>query len=265
MQTQNLAVYPIPAFTDNYIWCIAQVKQEAQSTTCVIVDPGDGIAVLDELSNRQMDLAAILVTHHHADHIGGIKTLKQHYPDAEVYAADTSRIPCVSHVVNEDTVVSLPALDLTFKVMDVPGHTRDHIAFYNDDWLFCGDTLFSAGCGRLFEGSPQQMHASLQKIMQLPDATLVFCAHEYTLANIEFAKAVEPNNQTLVEFSDWAHQQRAQGKPTLPSKIAIERQINPFVRCDQREVRESAASRSEVNPSSDCEVFSEIRRWKDQF
>ena len=268
MQTESstlLSVYPLAAFQDNYIWCMAYVNQQTQQACCAVVDPGEAQPVLSELRRRDMTLSAILLTHHHADHVGGVMALKQAYPDVRVIGIESERIPGVNQAVTAGQQVSLPGLDLTFTVLDVPGHTRDHIAFYAKEMLFCGDTLFSVGCGRLFEGTPAQMHESLQTLAALPGDTRVYCAHEYTLANIQFALQVEPNNPQLVQYAAWAEQQRKQGLPTLPSRISTELAVNPFLRCTEPGVRARVAAHADRRCDDVRHTFAALRQWKDNF
>ncbi len=255
----DISVTPIPAFTDNYIWCLHN-NQDA-----VVVDPGDAEPVLDFLKENDLTLAAILVTHHHQDHTGGITRLTSTRPAIPVIGPRGNHIRGITKSVTQGDVVRLPVVDCDFTVIEVPGHTLDHIAFYGHGAIFCGDTLFAAGCGRLFEGSPEQMTLSLNKLKRLPDHTKVYCAHEYTLANINFAKAVEPDNQALQEYENWAKQQREQEKVTLPSDIATQKAVNPFLRCHHEAVRSSAQARSDHALHDETAVFATLRSWKDKF
>ncbi len=256
-----LLVEPIPAFADNYLWLLS--KRDFDRIACV--DPGDAYPIMRAVVNRHATLDSILLTHHHSDHIGGVPELVAEFPQVRVIAPDDSRIPHVTEVVSEGDIVTIPCLDVSFQVIEVPGHTRSHIAYCGDGKLFCGDTVFACGCGRLFEGTASQMYHSLNKIMSLPDDTEIYCAHEYTLSNIRFAKQVEPNNPYLLERERTEAEKRARNQPTVPSALSLEKKTNPFLRCDQPAVV-AAASRFSGNDSDNClEVFATIRGWKDQF
>jgi hydroxyacylglutathione hydrolase len=255
----KITVFPIPAFTDNYIWCISQLHK------CVVVDPGDAQPVLDHCRQNQLTLSAILITHHHWDHTGGLSKLLENFPDIPVYGPAVGDIEYLSHKLAQGAELTLPDIDLRLSVLDVPGHTLDHIAYVSDIGLFCGDTLFSAGCGRLFEGTPKQMNQSLGKLMKLPDHLPVYCTHEYTLANLEFAQAVEPHNVALQNYTKWAKQQREQDFPTLPSTIGQEKAINPFLRTQEQAVVFNAQKHSGETLQDSDKVFAAIRGWKDNF
>ena len=251
---------PIPAFADNYLWLLHDGKR------ALIVDPGDAEPVLRTLAQYDLQLESILVTHHHADHTGGVAALRQ-ATGAKVYGPATERIPEPFAPLREGDTVR--ALGLDFQVLDVPGHTAGHIAFYTPDMdgkplLFCGDTLFSGGCGRLFEGTPAQMLASLDKLAALPGNTRVCCAHEYTMANLHFAMAVEPDNAALAAYQAYCQQLRAQGQPTLPGSISQETQINPFLRTRQASVV-AAVHRFDASAHDETTVFAALRQWKNQF
>jgi len=253
-----MQIYPIRAFNDNYIWTLRR------DGIAAVVDPGDAGPVLAYLRAENLTLAAILNTHHHADHVGGNAGLLQHYK-VPVYGPHDERIPTVSHPLREGERFALKEFGVEFSVFEIPGHTRSHIAFYGDGMLFCGDTLFACGCGRLFEGTPRQMHDSLAKLAALPDATRVYCGHEYTLANIRFAKAAEAANPELGRWEQDAGAQRAQNVPTLPSTIGREKLANPFLRCDQPGVV-AAASKYAGKPLNDAvSVLAAIRNWKNNF
>jgi hydroxyacylglutathione hydrolase len=251
---------PIPAFTDNYLWLLHDGKR------ALVVDPGDAEPVLRALEQYALQLDSILVTHHHADHTGGIDALRE-ATGATVHGPAAERIPAPFTPLHEGNTVH--ALGLDFQVLDVPGHTAGHIAFYTPDMdgkplLFCGDTLFSGGCGRLFEGTPAQMQASLDKLAALPGQTQVCCTHEYTLANLRFAVAVEPDNAELAAYQQHCLELRGQGQPTLPSTIARELLINPFLRTRQANVM-AAARRFDASTHDEISVFAALRQWKNQF
>lgn len=247
---------PVPALKDNYIWLLRDRAGRA-----LVVDPGAAAPVFAALGDTPPH--AILLTHHHADHIGGVAELLAHWPQTPVHAPLDARIEHASHRVGEgDSVVAGP---WRFAVLEVPGHTRSHIAFHGEGLLFCGDTLFSLGCGRLFEGTPEQMHASLQRLAALQDAPLVCCAHEYTLANAVFALAVDPDNPALRARIAQACGDHGAGRPTLPASLASERACNPFLRCGAPEIRTAAAHHAGHPPADDVETFAILRGWKDGF
>lgn len=250
----------LPAFADNYIWMLHD------GARAIAVDPGDAGPVHEALDALQLDLAAILVTHHHSDHVGGVNALRSRLK-GPVYGPAREKIPTpFTPLVEGD---SLEAIGLRFEVIDVPGHTAGHIAYVQRGCdaaplLFCGDTLFSAGCGRLFEGTPAQMLDSLGKLAALPADTRVCCTHEYTLSNLRFAAAVEPGNAERARYQADCEALRAQGQPTLPSSIAQERQINPFLRCTAPEVVASARSRGSPADTPES-VLAALREWKNRF
>lgn len=253
-----IQVVPIPAFKDNYLWLIHN------GTHAAVVDPGDAAPVLDYLTQHRLQLAAILVTHHHPDHIGGLALLTSKF-DVPVYGPAGENIARLTHKLKEGDAITLPKLGSRFTVLDIPGHTAGHIAYLGDGRLFCGDTLFAGGCGRVFEGTMPQMRASLNKIKNLTGDTLVYCAHEYTLSNLKFARAVEPANAKLAAREETDKATRAANQPTVPSRIAVERDTNPFLRWDAPEVIATASQRlGKPNPDPD-EVFTAIREWKNSF
>ncbi len=253
---------PLPAFTDNYIWMLHDGRQ------AIVVDPGEAAPVEQALHRRGLTLQAILVTHHHADHVGGVDALRA-ATGAQVYGPARERMPePLVRLAQGDTV---DALGLQFQVIDVPGHTAGHIAYYCADMdgaplLFCGDTLFSGGCGRLFEGTPAQMLESLDRLAALPGNTRVCCTHEYTLSNLKFARAVEPGNAALLHYSSQCEALRAQNQPTLPSQMALERDINPFLRVRQGQVAQAAQGYDAQVPLDDAvAVLAALRQWKNEF
>jgi hydroxyacylglutathione hydrolase len=245
----------IAAFKDNYIWCLRQAK------LALIVDPGDATPVQQYLQQQQLQLAVILITHHHPDHTGGINELKQRWPDVMVYAPalEQQKIPYADLWLEDNDRVELSDFNLTFQVMQLPGHTLGHIAYYSAPVLFCGDTLFNAGCGRLFEGTAAQMWQSLSRILTLPDQTLVYATHEYTLANLEFARWADPDNKELADYQHWCQQQREQQQPTLPTTLAVQRQINPFLRTENVDLQHRWQQHNAVD------LFTALRSAKDRF
>lgn len=254
----SLYPIPLPAFQDNYIWCLASAGR------ALVVDPGDAEVVERWLQEQGLTLAIILITHHHADHIGGLATLKQRHSPA-VYGPDEA-IPGLDHVLHGGETLALRNFGAV-RVLGVPGHTRSHIAYHlpGSELLFCGDTLFSAGCGRLFEGTAAQMYASLQALAALPDNTLVCCAHEYTLANLRFAAVIEPDNRDRSLRELRAQEMRNHARPTLPVRLADERRYNPFLRCSEPAVIQAARMKSGHPLSAGLEVFTALRGWKDNF
>lgn len=258
-----LVVVPVPAFQDNYLWLLQNGAQ------AVVVDPGDAAVVETTLADLGLRLSAIVLTHHHQDHTGGVLELCARRPMLPVFGPAQENIPGVTHPLVEGQTATLTALGLELRVLEVPGHTKGHIAYYCErspaPLLFCGDTLFGCGCGRLFEGTAQQMQTSLAKLSALPDETLVYCAHEYTLSNIRFAQAVEPDNVALRERAAKDRGLRDQGRPTLPSTLAVEKQTNPFLRWDFAAVRAAAESQKSGAGSSPTTTFAAIRAWKDHF
>ncbi|MDE2419438.1 MAG: hydroxyacylglutathione hydrolase [Burkholderiales bacterium] len=255
-----MKLIPLPAFDDNYIWMLHDGRQ------ALVVDPGDAQPVMDALRREGVQLQAILVTHHHDDHTGGIDTLRES-TGATVYGPASENIPQPLTPLRGGQTVA--ALGLEFRVMDVPGHTAGHIAFYCPDLegkplLFCGDTLFSAGCGRIFEGTPAQMLASLNSLSALPDTTRVCCTHEYTLSNLKFALEVEPDNAALLAYNAHCQSLRAQGLPTLPSSIAMEKSINPFLRTTLPALI-AAARRFDAASVDSSGAFATLRQWKNQY
>jgi hydroxyacylglutathione hydrolase len=255
-----IQIEPIAAFTDNYIWCLHNGR------TAWAVDPGEAAPVRTFLAAKQLDLQGILITHHHPDHTGGIGELRQAFPALTIYGPNNPGITGLDTLMKEGATVTV--FEKRFEVIEIPGHTLDHIAYYSAETspptLFCGDTLFAAGCGRMFEGTPPQMLNSLQKLAQLPASTAVYCGHEYTVANLRFAQVVEPDNIAIRDRAVQAASMRAANKPTLPSTLALELATNPFLRCQTPSVRAAAQQRGLENENS-AAVFAAIRSWKDQF
>ncbi|MGE5467731.1 MAG: hydroxyacylglutathione hydrolase [Ignavibacteria bacterium] len=255
----SLEIVGLPAFADNYIWLL-----RAPSGAVAVVDPGDEKPVLDYLAASGAKLEAILVTHHHGDHCGGVEALTAAHP-APVYGPAAEAIDGVDHPLSDGDRVALPALGIEFEVLGVPGHTRGHVAYYRRGMLFCGDTLFGAGCGRLFEGTPATMQASLARIRALPPDTMIYCAHEYTEANLRFAAAVEPNNAAVRQRAEEAARQRQLDRPTVPAPLELELATNPFLRWDASDVAAAAARRLGHPVRDAVEVFAAVREWRNAF
>ncbi|OOG83704.1 hydroxyacylglutathione hydrolase [Pseudomonas sp. A25(2017)] len=254
-----IQISALPAFTDNYIWLL----QDHATQRCAVVDPGDAAPVQAWLeAHPGWVLSDILITHHHHDHVGGVQALK-HATNATVYGPASENIPARDQALHDNDQVSVLGWD--FDVYAVPGHTLGHIAYYHHGLLFCGDTLFAAGCGRLFEGTPAQMHHSLSRLAALPEDTLVYCTHEYTLSNLKFAAAVEPGNPDIVARLEKVSRQRSEGIMTLPSTLALEKLTNPFLRTTETSVKQKADERNGQRNQTPSEVFAALRAWKDTF
>lgn len=261
---KDSAILPLPAFSDNYIWAIVR------GDNAVVVDPGQAEPVLSLLKQHGLQLRAILLTHHHGDHVGGVTELL-HHTSARVYGPANERLPHCDVRLAEGDEVDLPEAGLSLSVLDVPGHTAGHIAYFgrlqtqDAPVLFCGDTLFAGGCGRLFEGTPAQMHNSLAKFTSLPADTQVYCAHEYTLSNLRWALAVEPANHSLQQWYLQAQQIRQQGCPTVPTTMALELDTNPFLRASQTAVVQAASQQSGQALDTPVATFAALREWKNDF
>lgn len=266
----TFTAHPVPAFRDNYIWAFSNTAQNK----VYLVDPGDAEPALAFLQAHNTNLAGILVTHHHPDHTGGVEALSEAF-SVPVYGPSGGHITGITHALCDGDRFEVDGLE--FQVMAVPGHTLDHIAFYcarpsptepaadQPGVLFCGDTLFAAGCGRLFEGTPKMMYTSLRILAALPPATRVYCTHEYTLANLAFAMAAEPGNPDIAERQAQALGKREAGEPTLPSVISLELRTNPFLRCHNNKLRQTVAAQSGLPLHDEVTTFSALRRWKDNF
>ncbi len=253
-----IIVHTIPAFTDNYIWLFHQQG----SSDAYVVDPGDAKPVLEALKDLGLTLEGILITHHHNDHVGGIEQLLTQYP-VPVYGPK-GITQATEIMVDGDT---LDVAGTSFNVIEIPGHTLDHIAYYtaSEPLVFLGDTIFANGCGRLFEGSPEQMWQSLSQLASLPPKTKLYCAHEYTEANTRFALAVEPDNSDLQQRAQDISKTRAENKPTIPSTLELELATNPFMRSNQLSIKEAAENYGQCKVSTEAEAFALIRQWKDSF
>ena len=256
----TLQVSAIPAFTDNYLWLIHDDQHAA------VVDPGDAAPVLAALKAKNLQLDAILLTHHHADHVGGVQDLLQKF-DVPVYGPANEKIAGITTKLRQADQVELTAPHIKFSVIDVPGHTAGHIAYYaaEYDWLFCGDTLFAGGCGRLFEGTAAQMTQSLAKLSALPDSTLVYCAHEYTLSNLRFALAAEPDNSALQQRFILEEQRRTRGEATVPSLLGLEKSTNPFLRNQESAIIDQLITQGRLHSRDPVEAFAALREWKNTF
>jgi hydroxyacylglutathione hydrolase len=253
-----MQVHAVPAFQDNYLWVLAEGRHAA------VVDPGDAAPVEAFLAEHGLELCAILATHHHADHVGGVGALVSHWK-CPVFGPAHDGVAGLDRKLVEGDRIEVPGLGIEFGVLDVPGHTAGHIAYAAEGMVFCGDTLFACGCGRLFEGTAAQMWESLGKLARLAPRTRAYCAHEYTMANIRFAEAVEPGNATLAQrkLRDAARRERAE--PTVPSTIGEEIATNPFLRCAEPEVVASAERHAGRALAGPIEVFAQIREWKNSF
>lgn len=254
----HLTPEAIPILQDNYIWLLRQ------GANAIVVDPGQYQPVADYLHQQQLTLRAILVTHQHPDHVGGLAQLSAAWPDADVFVpiSSTSDNQLPGRQVQDGELLVIDGWQTNVTVLGVPGHTLNHLAYLVDSApqvLFCGDTLFSAGCGRLFEGTAAQMLQSLQRLATLPETTLVCCSHEYTLANLQFALTVEPDNKALVEYQRYASKLRSDGVPTLPSHIGLERTVNPFLRCHE------ALLQQRWSQPDTLSLFTFLRQWKNRF
>jgi hydroxyacylglutathione hydrolase len=256
------AIIPVPAFSDNYVWVLRQGAQAA------VVDPGDALPVLEYVGREKLAVCAILATHHHRDHVGGVAALVERF-GAPVYGPARESIPARTRALAENDAVDVRCIGDTFHVLDIPGHTAGHIAYVGrvdgTPVVFCGDTLFAAGCGKLFEGTPEQMWSSLSKLAALPRETQVYCGHEYTLANLRFAAAVEPANAAIAQRTQRERGKRDRGLPTVPSTIGEELATNPFLRAGTPGVRAAAEAQVGHSLPDHVAVFAALRAWKNAF
>jgi hydroxyacylglutathione hydrolase len=255
-----LKIHPVPAIKDNYLWVVAEGRRAA------VVDPGDSVPIERFLAENGLTLDAILATHHHGDHVGGLQALASHWM-CPVFGPAGEDIAGLGTRLKEGDRIRVPGLDIELDILDVPGHTAGHIAYVDTlkEFVFGGDTLFACGCGRLFEGTPAQMTDSLAKLARLPGGTRVYCAHEYTMSNIRFAEAVEPGNRALAARKARDGAKRERGEATVPSTIGEELATNPFLRCREAEVIASAERHAGRALAGEVDVFAEIREWKNSF
>ena len=256
-----LNVSRLKAFEDNYIWLIHS-NNPANEKSIIIVDPGDQDPVLDAIKNNHYQPHAIFITHHHGDHCGGVKEILQHY-DIPVYGPTNEQIRSVSHHCKQDDKIIFDDMNLSFSVMDVPGHTRGHIAFLGHQCLFIGDTLFAGGCGKLFEGSFEQMQQSLASLLELDDQTLIYCAHEYTQDNLKFALIADPKNKALLQRIDITNKLRNKQQATVPSLLKLEKATNPFLRFNETSIIDNAEKYSGLTLTNPVDTFKVVRQWKD--
>lgn len=254
-------IVAIPALKDNYIWAIHCLAGKE----IVVVDPGEAAPVIQYLKENKLTLSGIVLTHHHWDHTGGVDQLIKHVKSIPVYGSPIENIASVTHPVNDGDDIFFPTLDLHFKVIHIPGHTLGHVAYVSETAIFCGDTLFSCGCGRIFEGTSTQMYHSLEKLKQLSPNKFIYCGHEYTLANIRFAQVVSPQNPFLQTRLKNAEHLLSQGKPSLPVSLAEELKTNPFLRCFDDQIREQVEAHCKQKLADPLAVFTYLRQWKDTF
>lgn len=258
-EIMTIQLLPILAFKDNYIWCL--INEETKH--CIIVDPGESKPVLTQLKQLNLTLDALFITHHHWDHTNGIRSILKHY-SVPVFGPSKEKIVGVTHPVDEKDKIELSHWP-RFEILAIPGHTLGHIAYYGNPFLFCGDTLFTAGCGRLFEGTPEQMLNSLEKLAQLPDETQIYCGHEYTLTNLNFAQTVEPDNIHIKERLEKTRELRQKNLPCVPSLLAEERLSNPFLRGDNPKIKTYIEKRTGKKRITPVEIFAYLRQWKNNF
>lgn len=254
----TFTISPIPVFKDNYVWTLVNDKNKE----ALVVDPGDAVPVQHFLEKRELNLIGILLTHHHWDHTNGMKDLKKHY-QCPVVGSDN--IVGITENAEDKKKINFSTFPISFQVLSIPGHTIGHVAYYGGGMLFSGDTLFAAGCGRLFEGTPNEMYHSLQKLASLPQETKLYCGHEYTLKNLAFACEVEPGNKQIKERIKKVEALIHANQPSLPSTLAEELETNPFLRCESDELRKHVAKFAGLPLNDSVETFAWLRKWKDQF
>ena len=255
-----LKIIPISALKNNYIWLIVR----PDTASCVVVDPGAAEPVLSVLQKHGWNLRGILLTHHHLDHTGGVNQLLRNTSDCPVFGPAKEDIPEVTEALEGEETIQIAQVDCVFRVLSIPGHTRAHVAYYGHGILLSGDTLFTGGCGRVFEGTVEQMYTSLGRLKNLPDETKIYCGHEYTQANLTFASLVEPDNSALKNRLLETQILRAQGLPTVPNRIRVEKQTNPFLRCEVGAVRKAAQDYCGRILETEMEVFGVLRGWKNE-
>ena len=260
--TNTVMVSNVTAFDDNYIWFIHGLPEKSAQKQIIIVDPGDSEPVIKSIIQNNYLPQAIFITHHHYDHTDGIKKLVEAY-HIPVYGPANEQIPQITHPLAEDQSISFNSMGLSFNILDVPGHTAGHIAYLGHQTLFIGDTLFAGGCGRIFEGTAEQMHNSLSKLLNLDNNTMVYCAHEYTQDNLKFAQRVEPDNMQLRQRIEQTDQLRVNNQATVPSTLELEKNTNPFLRFDIDSVKTAAETFAQKPLNTPAEVFKTVRYWKD--
>ena len=260
-----LMIKAIKAFDDNYIWCV----HSNNANYVAIVDPGDAEVCIQYIESNSLQLSAIFITHRHSDHVGGVEKLvsfcqSKGWP-LNVYGPTKEATQYSKIKVKEDDIIQDELFNIQVNVIDIPGHTLGHIGYLIEDNLFCGDTLFSAGCGRIFDGTSEQLFESLNKISTLPEKTQVYCAHEYTMANLAFSLTVDPTNEELINYYNYVKTLREKNKSSIPTSICIENKINPFLRCFDHNIKQSVDTYSNVESTTDLDTFTQLRRWKNEF
>ena len=254
-----MEIHALPALSDNYIWALTE------KTSAIVVDPGQAQPVIDFITSKNFELLAILLTHKHGDHIDGVPELKDKFPNAQIIAPATEGNAHATKTINQKDVIKIDNWPYQYQVYATPGHTSGHLTYADDQVVLCGDALFSCGCGRLFEGDGNDLATAMQVFLQLPDNLQLCCGHEYTLANINFALAVDPDNETLKKWHTDAKDLRAQNKPTLPTTLGFEKQVNPFLRFSVDNIKQASSSYADKQLTTDVEVLTVLRQWKDSF